>query len=226
MKSSITDLILRPDAFFAARMADPPDLKIPVLVVLVGAIISGLNGYFTAGVTATLMAGSLGGMAGMIQAIAAVAAFIGVFVLWVVLSALFFLIAKVFLGTGPFSRTAEMVGWGYFPQVVGSLVSLVLSLVYLPAVVVPRAVPTDPAAIQAAVQHMMADPSMQMLTITGTVVSVLFLVWSANLWIFGIRHARGLSLRDAAITILIPVGVYLILVVAGLLMGGALAWGM
>jgi len=42
------------------------------------------------------------------------------------------------------------------------------------------------------------------------IVSILFLIWSANIWIFGMKYARNLSTRDAALTVGIPVGVYIL----------------
>jgi hypothetical protein len=35
------------------------------------------------------------------------------------------------------------------------------------------------------------------------------MLWSANIWVFGLKHARTLSTRDAVITVAIPVLVYI-----------------
>jgi hypothetical protein len=42
------------------------------------------------------------------------------------------------------------------------------------------------------------------------VIGLLFWLWSANIWIFGVKEARRLSIRDAVITVAVPVGIYLI----------------
>jgi hypothetical protein len=49
--------------------------------------------------------------------------------------------------------------------------------------------------------------------ILSGILGIIFLFWAANIWIFGIRYARGLSLRSAAITVGIPVALYLLIVV-------------
>ena len=38
-----------------------------------------------------------------------------------------------------------------------------------------------------------------------SIVTIVFLLWSANIWIFGLQHARKLSARDAALCVGIPV---------------------
>jgi hypothetical protein len=63
----------------------------------------------------------------------------------------------------------------------------------------------DPQLIQEATRALMHDPAMMALTQITSVVSIIFLLLSANIWIFGLKHARMLSLRDAAISVGVPV---------------------
>jgi hypothetical protein len=65
----------------------------------------------------------------------------------------------------------------------------------------------------------MNDPAMRQLTLVSTAVGILFLLWSANIWIFGVRHARNLSLRHAILTVAIPVAAYIIYAVVMLIIG-------
>jgi hypothetical protein len=51
----------------------------------------------------------------------------------------------------------------------------------------------------------MHDPAMMALIQITSIISIVFLVLSANIWIFGLKHARTLSLRDAAICVSVPV---------------------
>ena len=44
----------------------------------------------------------------------------------------------------------------------------------------------------------------------SSIITVVFLAWSANLWIFGIKHARSLSFRNAIIVVLVPVAIFAI----------------
>jgi hypothetical protein len=50
------------------------------------------------------------------------------------------------------------------------------------------------------------DPLAQIAGLVG----ILFTLWSANIWIFGMKYARNLSTRDAALTVGIPVGLYIL----------------
>jgi hypothetical protein len=50
---------------------------------------------------------------------------------------------------------------------------------------------------------------MALIQITS-IISIVFLVLSANIWIFGLKYARTLSLRDAAICVGIPFAGYII----------------
>ncbi|NLM81743.1 MAG: YIP1 family protein, partial [Candidatus Methanoculleus thermohydrogenotrophicum] len=49
------------------------------------------------------------------------------------------------------------------------------------------------------------DPLTQIAGLLG----ILFILWSANIWIFGLKYARNLSTRDAVLTVGIPAGLYL-----------------
>jgi hypothetical protein len=63
---------------------------------------------------------------------------------------------------------------------------------------------TDPMQVSAAVTELMTTPSMM----TATVIAFLFVLWSANIWIFGMQEARSLTGKDALITVGIPVIIY------------------
>ena len=78
----------------------------------------------------------------------------------------------------------------------------------------------DPALIQAAVNTLMNDPAMFQFRLISSVIGIIFMLWSANIWIFGIRHARNLSARNAAITVMIPVAVYIIVTLYSLFSAG------
>ncbi|NLZ29801.1 MAG: YIP1 family protein, partial [Methanomicrobiales archaeon] len=58
-----------------------------------------------------------------------------------------------------------------------------------------------------------ADP----LTQIAGLVGILFILWSANILIFGMKHARNLSTRDAALTVGIPTALYVVYILITLL---------
>jgi hypothetical protein len=56
----------------------------------------------------------------------------------------------------------------------------------------------------------MHDPAMMEMTQIASIISIVFLLWSANIWISGMRNARQLSERDAALCVGIPVVLYIL----------------
>jgi hypothetical protein len=76
----------------------------------------------------------------------------------------------------------------------------IVAIQYLPRVVVPlissAAVQADPQILQEAVKTLMHDPAMMEMTQIASIISIVFLLWSANIWISGMRNARQHSLYD------------------------------
>jgi hypothetical protein len=208
MFPSLSDLLIRPERFFAARAAEAPDFRIPAIIVLCGAAISAAAAFMMSDLYAQMFAGAaIGGMGTFLGAISAVSAFVGFIIIWwLVMAGVFFLISMVFDGKGAFQRTLVNVGYGLLPLVIGSVFTLALTLYYMPRVVVPSVRNLqDPSAIQQAILGLMHDPAMREFTQISGIITIIFLIWAANIWIFGVRQARELTLRNAAITVLIPV---------------------
>jgi len=220
MEATTRDLLLRPDSYFKDLMKRGESLKIPLIIILVGGILGAFNAYQVSGLTGQMFSQAMSGMGGIVTIMGALAGFVMFFLLWAIYSGIVFAISMAFKGTGSFKRTLEVMGLGMIPQVFGAAVTLLLSFYYLPLVEVPRVTSLqDPAVVQAAVQQLMNDPAMRQLTLVSTAVGILFLLWSANIWIFGVRHARNLSLRHAILAVAIPVAAYIIYAVVMLIIG-------
>jgi hypothetical protein len=213
VKHSFADLFLKPDAFFQDLITKKESLGKPAVIIVAAGIAAGAYACLVGGLTAEMMAGIMAGMETIIVLSAFFGALFFTFIFWVIWSGVIFAISVVFKGNGSFKRTMEIVGYGYLPQVVGLLINSMVAYLFIPAVNVPKlsaAAVQDPELIQEATKALMHDPSMMALTQITSVVSIVFLVVSANIWIFGLKHARGLSLRDAAICVSVPVIVYII----------------
>lgn len=217
--SSLTDILLRPDAFFRDIMKEDESLKFPLIILLICAVAGSAAGFVIAGPTMTMTAAiippEMAGMYGIIGIIGILLTLIiQTLVVWVVLSGIFYVISSLFKGTGSFRRCLQVTGYGYLPSVLGSLISLIVALQYIPRVVVPMvsssAIRQDPQIFQDALKTLMHDPAMMELTQITTLVSIVFLLLSAHIWIFGMKHARGLSPRDAAICVGVPVVLYVL----------------
>ncbi len=212
MSIQMGDLLFRPDAFFRRLVAEPDSLKIPAGIVITGGIIAAGASYIVTGTYSKMfeaMAGS--GMASVIGLIGAISAFIMFVVIWWgVFAGAFTVLSKAFKGSGSFRRILQVTGYGLLPVVIGSIISLFVALYYVPMIQAPVITSfSDPAAVQRAMEGIFQDPAFREFTMISTAISIIFLAWSANLWIFGVQHAQGLRTRQAAITVLIPVVIYI-----------------
>jgi hypothetical protein len=213
MSYSLVTLLRDPNAFFSDPEYQHEDLKIPLLIVLAGGLISAVNAYIISGLTGRLLSDMAPGMESIMGILAAATAILGVLFFWIVVSVIFFLISALQEGKGSFSRCLAVVGYGHLPQVFGALIITAFSLVYVPTVEVhmlSKSAIQTPEAFQAAMAAFLQDPAMMMLSQVITIISIIFLLWSANIWIFGIKDARAISLRNAALCVGIPVILYVL----------------
>jgi hypothetical protein len=213
MKHSYADLFLKPDAFFQDLKSEKESLTVPALVILLTGMAAAAYAYLAAGLTAAMMAGIMPGMETIILLSSSAGALFFTFVFWIIWSGLIFALSLLFKGKGSFKKTMECVGYGFAPQIFGSLITLAAAFSYIPHVKVPAltaATIQDAQALQEATRALMHDPAMLALTQITSVVSIAFLLWSASIWIFGLKHARSISLQNAAICVGVPVVGYCI----------------
>ena len=216
MKHSLYHILIRPGAFFQFALKTRESLKIPGLIVLLLGIITAVNAFLIGGLTGKMMAGMIPGMESIIAISTILGATLGVFVFWVILTGVFYLVSYLFGGKGTFTRTLEFTGYGYLPQIFGALLSVIVAIQYIPQVIIPRitsAAAQDPQLIQEAVKALMHDPAMMEMTQIISIISIVFLLWSAHIWISGMRSARQLSERDSALCVGVPVVVYILYII-------------
>jgi len=216
MKKSFVNILIHPSAFFQDGLSEKESLKIPGIIVLVLGIVSAGYAYLIGGLTGKLLAGIVPGMESIIAISTVLGAFVGIFLFWVIWTGVFYLISSFFKGQGTFKRSLEFVGYGYSPQIFGVILTILVALQYLPRVVVPRitsAAAQDPQAIIDATNALMHDPAMREMIQVASLISIVFLLWSANIWIAGMKSARQLSDRDAALCVGIPVVAYILYII-------------
>ena len=122
----------------------------------------------------------------------------------------------IFLSRERFIRPLEFVGYGCTPQIFGAILTMIVAIQYIPRVIIPQitsAASQDPQVIMDAAKALMHDPAMMEMTQITKLISIVFLLWSANIWIFGMRNARQLSERDSALCVGIPVVGYILYII-------------
>ncbi|MDT8357713.1 MAG: Yip1 family protein [Methanomicrobiaceae archaeon] len=203
-------LLLDPREFFTGLAREEVDLTRPGLIVLALGVLAGLSSVVSLGPLLQMMPEETSSISPLIIAISALTAVIITIILWIVFAGVFHVISLLFGGKGQFTRTLQVVGYGFFPQIIGSAISLPLLYDYISGLQIPPV--SDPALIEEAVRELLSGPTMLVISVIG----ILFFLWSANLWIFGVKEARALTLRDAVITVGVPAVLYIFLQVYNL----------
>ncbi|MBN2487740.1 MAG: YIP1 family protein [Methanosarcinaceae archaeon] len=204
------EVLTDPDQFFGKKITDEISLKIPIAIIAV----AGLVGAVNASIISQKL--NLGGipdvpeqMALFISIAGGISAFIGVFFMWVIYSGIFHLISSAFNGEGSFKRVLEFVAYGFIPTIAGSLISLAAAMT-LP---VFEFSVDNPELLQENIQQaLLSNSAMQ----ASNIIGIFLLLWSANIWIFALLHARSLTTRNALITVGIPIGLMVLFTVYNL----------
>jgi len=215
METGFLQVLLNPARFFEARMQDEPSLKVPALIALVCGLIGAVSALMMADLTTTMLPAEMEGLGGLMVAFSVAVAFIGGFLAWIIYGFIFHLISMVFKGQGSLNRTLEFTGYGLIPQVFGGIIGAIFSYYLLSGLTIPAMSSTE--EIVAFSEYLATVLTTDPLAQVAGIVSILFLIWSANIWIFGMKYARNLSTRDAVLTVGIPVGIYVIYLIITLL---------
>jgi hypothetical protein len=203
MAFPLLTLLVNPNAFFSRDSSEWEALRVPALIVLAAALIAGATAILTMDLMAGIMPPDVQQYQGAFLILGIVGQIAWILVFWVIWAGVFTGVSLFFQGKGPFGRTLAVTGYGHLPLVIGSVISLAMLSVFIPDISVPAVNTVE--EIRAASIALMHHPVMILVGILG----MIFLFWAANIWIFGIRYARGISLRNAAITVGVPVALYL-----------------
>jgi len=196
---SLLSLLTDPDAFLAAKESDWGYLR-PGLLVAATGVIGAVNAYLWSHILMGVLPPNAQQFGTIAAVFGAIAAFVAAFFVWGIVAVVFFVFSVFFDGDGSLGKAFAFTGWGFLPRVFGGLVSVVVTYVGLEGVTAPSS-PAQAATFTQSLQH-------QPIFLVGSLVGIAFLLWEGFIWTFAIKHARGLDLRDAAIVVYLPVGLY------------------
>lgn len=217
-----TSLLTDPDTFFR-RQSENPGLLRPLIIVFVAAIASaGASILFFQTLSGAIPGFVLAGVAVMMLFM-----FVGQFFAWIVFTIVFYLISIGVDGDGSLGDTFKLTGWGFIPQILFGIISIITTYIALQA----TEIPPFPQSINPQNMERIREASSKLtefqlavgdhLAVRITVVlSVLFLLWQLVIWLFAVKHARNLTTRGAVISVGIPVGLYFLYRLYGLLTSG------
>lgn len=196
----LTQVLTNPEGFFAERMKNEVEMKTPLLIILLIAILGAINAAIMTQKIMAILPPEAAAFAGIGAIAGAIGAFIGSIVMWVIYSGVFYAISSILGGEGTFKRVLEVVAYGFIPSIASAIIGII---VMATSFSLENFDLQDPELLE---QAMLNDPTMRMSMIVG----IIFTLWSANIWIFGLVHARHMSVKNAAISVLVPVGLYIL----------------
>jgi hypothetical protein len=208
--SSIDTLVTDPNAFFRDR-SEHPSWKGPVLIVTLIALLGVASSVVQIRVTSELTsqlateAGAEESFQTIVQAfqlVGVVLGFIWTYVVWALWTGIFYGLSALMDGNGRFGTTLKLVGWGFVPSLVGSVISLFITVYRFEIDGFNPPPPTaSPEVIQQFIQSLNSGP----LVALSAVLGLVFTLWAGVLWTFAMKHARQLTTRQAALSVAFPV---------------------
>ena len=199
----MANVLTNPDRFFAELSAKDTNLKIPFAIVLVVAIIDAIDKVVMVSAITPTLPSDVAQFAGIFAVVIAIKALVYSFIDWFIYAGIFYVISTLFKGEGSFKRVLEFTGYGFIPTIITSVVASAATMTVLPIIGTWF---ENPELMK---QTLMQNPVMHV----SAIISILLMLWSAYIWIFGIKHARYISTKHALITVGVPVGLYLIFVI-------------
>ena len=195
----MTNPLTNPDRFFGELSGRDPNLRIPAAIVLLAAITTGIYIAAVNGVTTPPPSGAAVPFTAISVAIGVIGGFVILSVSWLLYAGVFYALSTLLRGVGSFRRVLEFTGYGFIPAIIAPVIGLAAVWLAYPGI--------DFSAIEPQLlkQTLMQNPLMKASDIAG----ILFLLWSAVIWIFGVKHACAISRRTATVTVVLPVAVYL-----------------
>lgn len=208
MDTGFLRVLLDPGRFFETRMQEKPSLKIPALIALAVGLIGAVSVIPMTDLTMAMLPADMQGLGVIMTIVSAAIAFVGGFLAWIIYGFVFHLVSMIFKGQGDLERTMEFTGYGLLPQVFGGIIGTYFSFQLLSGLNIPPL--TNPEQMVEFSENLTTILATDPLARIAGIVSILFVIWSANIWVFGMKHARNLSTRNAVLTVGIPVGLYIL----------------
>ncbi len=196
----MTNPLTNPDRFFAELSRRDANMWIPAAIVLLAAIATGIYIAAVDGAATPSSSGAAIPFTGISVATSVIGGLIIMSISWLLYAGVFYAISTMLRGVGSFRRVLEFTGYGFIPAIIAPIIGLAAVMAVYPGIDFST---IDPQLVK---QTLMQNPLMKASDIAG----ILFLLWSAVIWIFGVKHACDISRRTATVTVVLPVAVYLL----------------
>jgi hypothetical protein len=202
---NLNNLLFDPNSFFREKSRNNVDFKYPVLITLVIAIIAMVSSFLVMNMFRGLLPSDMNSyMSATAILFGTIGGLIGAFLNWFILAGILYSISYVFNSKGSFKRTLEFIGYGFVPITFSSLINAVVMYKLTASVDFSS---QDSQFITRGIQQMFSNNP---LFYTSQIIGILCLLLSAYIWVFALLYARNMSIKNATLTVSIPVGLYIV----------------
>lgn len=195
------EVLANPGGFFEKKSKEEIDMKPPYAIIGTVTLLTLITAFI---LMRELMENLFNGTPIIAQrsvvSLGLIVVMISVTIGWLMTSSAFYAVSALLGGQGDFKRVVEFVAYGFLPLVLSSAISLLLMITMCSFMDFPI---NDLQALETA---MLSTPYV----IASNVTSIILTLWSANIWVFAMIHSTNLTVRDALITVGVPIGIYLI----------------
>ncbi len=188
------EVLTNPGNFFEKKLKEEIDLKPPYAIISALSLLTVITAFILMEEMMNILFNGMPRNAQQtIIALGLVAIMMTVAIGWVAISSMFYILSLLFSGKGDFKRILEFVAYGFLPLILSSAINLVLMICMSLFV----------DSIEAVI---LSNPYV----IASNIISIILSLWSANIWVFAMIHSRNLSVKNALITVGVPIIIYLI----------------
>ncbi len=201
-------LITNPDEFFAEMKEKNPDLKKPAVIVLLLGILVAYYQFRLGVKIATALPPDLANFVVVSAYISVIGSAIGVLATWLIAAAIMHGLSAFFDGKGEFRRTFEFAGYGFLPSLLGSAITIPMSLNYVEKVVMPKVdvaeLTADPEILAKAILSQIPAEYLHSALLLNLAVTI----WGLLMWCFAVKNAREVSVGKAFVCAAIPTAIF------------------
>ena len=191
-----------------ADVCKEPRWEEALLIVGLLAVFAALSGYMGSkhiSFTGEIPGGVDASMMNTITMITTVVGgLLGPFITWIVATVILFLLAMAFGGEGKLTSLLTGIGYSFIVKIIFVIISMLL-LTQAPYLAV------EYSSNAAAIIQAQAPYTSSMFVIASSIVGLIGLLWSCLIGVFALKHCQKLSLKSAAIVMIIPLAIYIII---------------
>lgn len=173
--------------------------KSAILPAIVIAVIGAISQYFILGTLLKVLPPNeiFQNLSVIAPVIGFISTLITILVIIAVISGIIHIISSAFGGEGAFGRTFGVVGFGFYPLALASIIQFLLQYYML-----------SNATIES-LPDFLAVITNRNLLYGGLIINLSALVWSTAIWSSGVSKIRKIDFRKAVISSIIPAIIYL-----------------